>query len=599
MKNYLSLFLLLCFTFTFSQNNKKSIEECATDRIMKDLYAEHPEMKAQEDAFNQTLSKMIKTGEMNKFYSKTTKIYEIPVVVHVVSDGSPLGTSCNRTDTEIINWINHVNDIYADNYIPGTSAVIPVKLVLAKIDPNCNPTNGIDRFTVTSPNYVTYGVDTQPGQAGMYQLDLTALGKWDPTKYYNIYVVKDTAGGGAPNGGWASMASGAGSDKDHAIIEYRAVTVATRHHVLSHEFGHAMGLYHTQEGSSGTTCPVNNNCSLDGDMVCDTEPNTLSSAATTPCQDGLINPCTGVTYAGAEVNVMTYTACNRSRFTAGQRDRAIANLLQYRQNLLNSPVLSTTPVNNNAVSLTPACTPATITGPSNFNYGITSVKFGDINNYSQAYQQTPNNFYENFTGNYCLGRTTTTIPLTVPTTITIAPGPATSNNPQHIIRAYIDYNNDGVFDETTERVVNQTTPSTSVVTVSITPPSTAVLNTPLRLRVIGESNTFASTVNACYNPTRGQVEDYSVTIQGSTLSAEKYTKNKSIIITKINSSVYVRSNSKISSVTVYDASGRRILANKKINSTEFTSSSLKAENAIIIVNVTLENGETTVKKIKF
>lgn len=598
MKNYLSLFLLLCFSFTFSQNNNKSIEECGTDKLMQDLYTQYPEMKAKEDAFNQTLSTMIKTGEINKFYSKTTQIYEIPVVVHVVSDGSPLGTSCNRTDAEVINWINHTNDIYADNLVPGTSAVIPVKLVLAKIDPNCNPTNGIDRFTVTSPNYVTYGVDSKPGQDGMYQLDLTAFGKWDPTKYYNIYVVKATAGGGVPNGGWTVQPTNHGTSTDHAIIHYGAVINPNRHHVMSHEFGHAMGLYHTQQGFSGTTCPTNTNCTLEGDFVCDTEPNTLSSVATTPCQAGLINPCTGVTYAGAEVNIMTYTACYRDRFTTGQRDRAIAQLLQYRQSWLSSPVLSTTPVNN-AVSLTPACTPATITDPGNYNYGITFVKFGNINNYSQSYQQTPNNFYENFTGNYCLGKTTTTIPLMSATTITIASGPTSTSNPQHIIRAYIDYNNDGMFNETTERVVSQTTPASSVITVSITPPSTAVLDTPLRLRIIGESNTFASTVNACYNPTRGQVEDYSVIIQGATLSTENYTKNNSTAITKINSSVYVRSNSKISSVTVYDVSGREILANKKINSTEFSSSSLSVENAIIIVNVTLENGETIVKKIKF
>lgn len=599
MKNYLPIFFFLCFSFTFSQNTKSS-DECGTDKIMNDLYAKHPELKIKEDAFNQALSKRIKSGEFSQFYSKTTQLYEIPVVVHVVSDGSPLGTSCNRTDTEIINWINHANEIYAGNVAPsGMSSPIPVKLVLAKIDPNCNPTNGINRFTVTLPNYVNYGVDTDPGQAGMYQLDLTALGKWDPSKYYNIYIVKDTAGGGASIGGWAAYAWFHGDSNDHAIINYTAVTSPSRHHVLSHEFGHAMGLYHTQQGSSGTTCPANTDCTLNGDKVCDTEPNTLSSANTTPCQAGQINPCTGVIYAGAEVNIMTYTACTRDRFTAGQRDRAIANLLQYRQSLLNSPALGTTSSNNN-VSLTPACIPSTITSPSNFDYGITSVKFGDINNYSLAYQQNFNNFYETFIGSYCLGKATTTIPLTTPTTITIAPGPASPNNPVHIIRAYIDYNNDGQFNETTEIVVNQTVSSAAVVTTSITPPANAVLNTPLRLRVIGDSNNFASTVNACYNPTRGQVEDYAVIIQDQTLSAGKSVQsNNGTIITKINSSVYVKSNNKISSVTVYDSSGRRILANENINSTEFNSSPLRTVNAIIFVNVTLENGKTVAKKIKF
>ncbi|MBB4806890.1 hypothetical protein HNP38_002186 [Chryseobacterium defluvii] len=556
-------------------------------------------MKIKEDAFNRELSKMIRSGELNKFYSKNSPVYEIPVVVHVVSDGSPLGSSCNRTDAEVINWINHTNDIYSGNSAPGISTPIPVKLVLAKIDPNCNPTNGINRINASHlTNYVTYGVDSQANQSGLYQLDMTALGKWDPTKYYNIYVVKDTAGGGVPNGGWATFASNHGNNTDHAIIHYTAITSPSRHHVLSHEFGHAMSLYHTQQGSSGSTCPANNDCTLDGDLVCDTEPNILSSPGTTPCQAGQINPCTGIAYAGAESNIMTYTACYRDRFTAGQRDRAIAQLLYYRQSLLNSPVLNTTPINN-TVSLTPACTPATITGPSNYNYGITYVKFGEINNYSRAYQQSANNFYENFTGSYCLGKATTTIPLTNATTITIAPGPASSSNPAHLIRAYIDYNNDGQFNETTERILSQTVSAGSVATSSITPPPTAVLNTPLRLRVIGDSNNFASSVNACYNPARGQVEDYSITIQSQTLSTNKEITNTSPIITKVNSSVYVRSDRKILSVTLYDASGRIVLNREGINSTEFKSSSLDIQNAIIFVNVILEKGETIVRKIKF
>lgn len=592
-KNYL-LLLLLSFSFSFAQNNETH-EECGTDRLMEEHYIQFPELKIKDDNFNLFLSKLTQDQNLNQFLSKkTNQIYEIPIVVHVVSDGSPLGSENNRSDVEIISWVNHANEIFAGNSAPGISAPIPIKLVFAKITPNCTPTNGINRINASHlPKYVANGVDSQQNQAGLYQLDMTSLGKWNPNKYYNIYVVKNTAAGGIANGGWATLASNHGNPTDHAVIKQDAVVLPNRHHVLAHEFGHALGLLHTQQGSSGSTCPVNNNCTLDGDFVCDTEPTiTLNQAG--PCQTGQINACTGVTYAGVESNVMTYTNCYRNRFTTGQSNRAVAQLLQFRQSLLSSPVANPT---NNSASLIPACTPTTITGPGNYNFGITQVKFGEINNSSNAYQQTANNFYENFTSGHCLVKAVTTIPLNSATSITIAPG--SQSSVAHIIRAYIDYNNDGQFNETTERILNQSISAGSVVTASITPSSNAVLNTPLRLRIIGESNNFASGVSACYNPTRGQVEDYAVIIEGQTLSIQEENKENNIIITKLNNSVYIKSNNKIASATIYDLSGRIILNQENIDSREFTSSPLKTENAIVIVNAILENGEKIAKKIKF
>lgn len=595
IKNYLQLLFLLSFSFAFSQESNIK-EECGTEKITKYFYAEHPEIKLQEDAFNLKLSKFIKKGNLPKLYGKkTNQIYEIPIVVHVVSDGSAIGSPNNRSDAEIINWIDHTNDLYSGILAPG-STPIPVKLVLAKTDPSCNSTNGINRINASQlPNYVANGIDSQMGQAGLYQLDLTALGKWDPLKYYNIYVVNNTADTGISNGGWALLASGHGTSFDHAIIQQNAVVLPSRHHVLSHKFGHAMGLYHTQEGSSGSTCPVNNDCTLDGEFVCDTEPNTLSSPTTTPCQTAQINLCTGTTYTGVVSNIMTYTACYRDQFTAGQRDRAIAQLLYYRESLLNSPV-SNASSPNNMVSLTPACIPTATTSTFN-NFGITAVKFGKINNYSKSYQQSDNNFYEDFTGSYCLSTTTTTIPLNTGTIITITPG--SFSTVSHIVRAYIDYNNNGQFDEVTERILSQTVSPGSVVTASITPPSNSILNTPLRLRVIGDSNNFASNVSACYNPIRGQVEDYSVVIENQTLSAENIIKiNDVIIVTKDNTSIYVKSKTQIASVSIYDSVGRLLFAKKGVHSTEFNSESIRTENLIVIVKIILENGKIITRKIR-
>ncbi len=80
-------------------------------------------------------------------------------------------------------------------------------------------------------------------------------------------------------------------------------------------------------------------------------------------------------------------------------------------------------------------------------------------------------------------------------------------------RAWIDYNNDGVFSNSTELVLDET--DTKSTTVNIRIPSNVVLNTALRIRVAGVYTLSApatSNFNACANLTYGQMEDYGIVI---------------------------------------------------------------------------------------
>lgn len=590
------LFLLisgaLCSSF-YAQ--KLEVEVCGTDELMRKHYERYPEQKAQDDAFNLEISKLIKSGKFSKTINKK-QVYEIPIVVHVVSDGSALGTVNNKSDADIIAWVNYTNGVFSGSStsgMSGNSAVLPVKFVFAKVDPNCASTNGINRINASHlPKYVSGGVNDDNTTNAVLATDITALGMWDTSKYYNIYVVKKlTSNAGALNG----YAYYPGGSKDYSFMATSASAVNKQ--TLAHEFGHALGLRHTHEGYTESTgaCPTNTDCTLQGDLVCDTEPmkSLYHSSVPSSCQTGQINPCTSVTYAGGERNVMAYTYCFRDLFTQGQTDRATAQLLQYRQSLINSPVAAaTTP--NNSVVLTSACTPSSITNPGGFNIGVTSVKFGSISNYSANYKQAANNFYENFTGNYCAGVSKTTIPSGSATTLTVTPG--TSN--AHIIKAYIDYNNDGQFNETTELVLNQSGVSSgSVATASVTPPATAVNNTPLRMRVIGEFNGTA--VTACSTPKYGQVEDYSVIIERQNLLAvENTAKTSTTNIVKDENSVYIKSDLKISSLHIYDASGRLLSNRNDIKSSEFRFP-VNEKNTVLTVTAVMENGKVISKKLKF
>ncbi|WP_160136009.1 GEVED domain-containing protein [Chryseobacterium sp. c4a] len=594
MKKLLFLLITTSLSSNFYSQNIEFLE-CGTDEVMRKHYAKFPNEKIQDETFNLELSKMIKTGKLNAKNGQN-QVYEIPIVVHVVGDGSPIGSVNNKSDADIIAWVNYTNGVFAGNASSGmsaTSSVLPVKFVFAKIDPNCNPTNGINRIDASGlPKYVSGGVNNDNTTNAVLATQITAMGQWDTNKYYNIYVVKKlTSNAGGLNG----YAYYPGGSNDYSFMATSASAVNAQ--TLAHEFGHALGLRHTHEGYNATTgdCPVNTDCTLNGDLVCDTEPmkSLYHSSVPRNCQTGQINPCTNLVYAGGERNVMSYTFCFRDLFTQGQTDRATAQLLKFRQSLINSPVAAnTTP--NNSVSLTNACTPTTINTPGNYNIGITSVKFGSINNSSNNYKQAMNNFYENFTGNYCMGISKTTIPNNTATTIQIAPG----LNNSHRIKVYIDYNNDGQFDEIKEAVLNQTgVINGSFATASITPPSDAVLNTPLRMRVIGDMAGIP--ITACHTPEYGQVEDYSVTIvPQSSLSVNDITSRNNSFITKDENSVYVKSNAQISSLHIYDTSGKLIVVKTQVNTSEFRLP-INERNIIITVNVVLKDGKVMTKKLKF
>lgn len=596
MKRIMSaIFLIALFSVFNAQQN--TVLECGTDRIMNDYYLKNPSDKVKIDQFNSELSNLLKIG---KSAAKTNlnQIYEIPVVVHVVSDGSPIGSMHNKSDADVIAWINSANNAFAGiaaNGIPTSGAIIPVKLVLAKRDPNCNATSGINRINASNiPRYVNGGVHYDTNVNGLYPEEVTNLAIWDTSKYYNIYIVKSI---NSNSGGWAGFSYLPGGNRDYTFVASPSTYDAE---TLSHEFGHALGLYHTHEGFNNSTaaCPNNSDCTLNGDLVCDTEPikNLLHNSLPSTCPINQTNPCTGTNYTGGERNVMSYSYCTRNLFTQGQSNRAIAQLIQYRQSLIDSPTDNPLLPDNNAV-LTSVCFPATITNPGNNNVGIVAVKFGEINNHSSVYATLNNSFYENFTtGDYCNGITKTIILFSSPTVLTVTPG----NTTTHTLKAYIDFNNDGQFAEATERVLYKDYANFGwPITALVLPPSNAVLNTPLRMRIIGDIYD-APITSGCYTPITGQIEDYSVTILSSILGTfENVTTENSVdVLTQENSVVVRSSKEKITAVTIYDASGKLIFSRSNINSTHFKTKNLNYYNIVFWISVTLDNNRKVTKKVK-
>lgn len=88
--------------------------------------------------------------------------------------------------------------------------------------------------------------------------------------------------------------------------------VVNTSHILSHEFGHCMGLFHTHETYFGVACVNGSNCATAGDLVCDTpaDPGLNFNVNSSTCiwNGSGIDPCgSGFPYNPDELNIMSYT----------------------------------------------------------------------------------------------------------------------------------------------------------------------------------------------------------------------------------------------------------------------------------------------------
>ncbi len=145
------------------------------------------------------------------------------------------------------------------------------------------------------------------------------------------------------------------------------------------------------------------------------------------------------------------------------------------------------------------CTPGPASSPvaSSFGMGIYNVALGSINNTTAGYSAG----YQDFS---CAstGAVSATLTVSTPTAISIRNGTAANEN----VRVWIDYNNDGAFG-TNELAFSSD--NKMLHTGSITPPATATLGVPLRLRVASDYNN-GLVPTACSTPQYSQDEDYRV-----------------------------------------------------------------------------------------
>jgi Zn-dependent metalloprotease len=147
-----------------------------------------------------------------------------------------------------------------------------------------------------------------------------------------------------------------------------------------------------------------------------------------------------------------------------------------------------------------ACTPAQ--GNNSTSYGITKVEFGTIS-------KTSGDASEGYKSFVCTNQASL-----------IAGNPylvkITTPGSYEKVSVWIDYNNDGLLNQTNELILNSTNTLSNITThtLVVQTPTNVVLNTPLRLRVTDDYTTISG---SCANHYYGQTEDYTVRFSASTI----------------------------------------------------------------------------------
>jgi len=151
------------------------------------------------------------------------------------------------------------------------------------------------------------------------------------------------------------------------------------------------------------------------------------------------------------------------------------------------------------------CTPVSVTGTAQGDY-VDGVQLASINNTGTGGVTGP--AYSNYTAQF-----TTPLSRNAQASVTVTSGSRTGGH----YAAWIDFDRDATFEESEKLGEFVNTLSGEAQSILFTVPANAALgSTRMRVRGVGESVGEPTPVDACFNYTLGETEDYAVVIDANT-----------------------------------------------------------------------------------
>jgi hypothetical protein len=333
---FISALLISALSITHAQ------ERCGTVKYEELRQLKNPNLEKTQQ-FENWLSNKISQPKLQQQRTQGTQTatYVIPVVVHIIHNGEPIGTGLNLSDAQVQSQINVINKDFqrmnndATNtpteFLPIAGS-LDIEFVLAKQDPFGAATNGIQRVQGTKSVWTINDNAT-----------FKALSYWPAEDYYNIWVVNIPSFLGYAQSPVSSLPGLESSPDDRltdgVIIHYTAFgsnfeglgtfsldSKYNRGRTATHETGHFFGLRHIW-GDDGSACS--------GTDYVDDTPNQGGSYSG-QCPSGVRTSCSS---SDMYMNYMDYTddAC-MNMYSQGQNARMIVVLENSprRFSLLNS-----------------------------------------------------------------------------------------------------------------------------------------------------------------------------------------------------------------------------------------------------------------------
>jgi len=313
MKKLLLTFISLC---SLIAAEAQEFRKCAADEVYHRHLLDNPGLQQTRDEIEAHTNAFIQNYNPN---SAQRAVITIPVVFHIVFRN----TTQNISDAQILSQIEVLNEDFRllnADFAAVTPAVFEplaadfeIEFCLATIDPNGNPTTGINRVSTTDNGFNDDD-----------QIKFTAQGganAWPRDKYLNIWV------GDLSNAGLLGYAQfpGDAAATDGVVLNYETIgrppannfnTQYNLGRTATHEIGHWLNLFHIW-GNENAGCGTGG---AGSDQVSDTP---VQDDANYGCPNHPSPSCNN----GGDMfmNYMDYgdDAC-LSMFTAGQKARSLA-----------------------------------------------------------------------------------------------------------------------------------------------------------------------------------------------------------------------------------------------------------------------------------